>query len=101
MELESDRERIHIYVQYEVEDGGLGKASQLPCGLPSPSLSCSPTQVGYPSALPVWSRTPSHSQTIGINPGTERPGAQRCQRTLTLARTDARYTRHTVRSLTH
>lgn len=37
MELQSDRERIHIYVQYEAEDGGLGKVSQLPCGFPSPA----------------------------------------------------------------
>lgn len=84
-------------MKWRVEDEG--KGSQLPCGFPSSSLCCSPTQVDIPSALPVWSRTPSHSQTIGINPETEGPGAQRCQRTL--ARTDARYTRHTVHSLTH
>ena len=32
-----------------------------------------------PFALLVWSGAPSHSQTIGINPGSEGPGAQRCQ----------------------
>lgn len=32
-----------------------------------------------PLALLVWSGAPSHSQTIGINPGSGGPGAPRCQ----------------------
>ncbi|KAI4815591.1 hypothetical protein KUCAC02_005732, partial [Chaenocephalus aceratus] len=38
-----------------------------------------PMQASVPPALLVWSRTPSHSQTIGINPGSEGPGALHCQ----------------------
>ncbi|KAI9548070.1 hypothetical protein NQZ68_013089 [Dissostichus eleginoides] len=38
-----------------------------------------PMQASVPPALLVWSRTPSHSQTIGNNPGSEGPGALRCQ----------------------